>query len=110
MAIANGTIFGINGPVVKVKGSDAFEMQEMVYVGDEELIGELCAALREDVVRLCFLESGGCRSKAMAAAADKMDVRELISFKEELKKECRTKAVSQLSEGTASDSFESFRV
>lgn len=38
---ANGTIIGINGPVVKVSGSNSFEMQEMVYVGAEELIGEV---------------------------------------------------------------------
>lgn len=41
MANTKGQIFGINGPVVKVKGSDSFEMQEMVYVGNEELIGEV---------------------------------------------------------------------
>ena len=35
MANTKGQIFGINGPVVKVKGSDSFEMQEMVYVGNE---------------------------------------------------------------------------
>lgn len=104
----------INAGVTKRFGGqdedERIKSLETAHRQDEELIGELCAALREDVVRLCFLESGGCRSKAMAAAADKMDVRELISFKEELKKECRTKAVSQLSEDTASDSFESFRV
>mgnify|MGYP000346906529 CR=1 FL=1 len=45
MANTKGQIFGINGPVVKVKGSDSFEMQEMVYVGNEELIGEVIGVL-----------------------------------------------------------------
>ena len=35
------TIFSINGPVVKVKNARAFSMQEMVYVGNKRLIGEV---------------------------------------------------------------------
>lgn len=34
-------IFGINGPVVTVKGSTSFSMMEMVYVGDIKLVGEV---------------------------------------------------------------------
>ncbi len=34
-------IFSINGPVVKVKASKSFSMQEMVYVGEKRLIGEV---------------------------------------------------------------------
>lgn len=34
------TIFGINGPVVTVASKD-FSMQEMVYVGNERLVGEV---------------------------------------------------------------------
>ena len=34
-------IFSINGPVVKVKASKSFSMQEMVYVGKKRLIGEV---------------------------------------------------------------------
>ena len=46
MANTKGQIFGINGPVVKVKGSDSFEMQEMVYVGNEVLIGEVTGEMK----------------------------------------------------------------
>ena len=34
-------IYGINGPVVTVKDTDSFEMMEMVYVGEEKLVGEI---------------------------------------------------------------------
>ncbi|OQB13889.1 MAG: V-type ATP synthase alpha chain [Firmicutes bacterium ADurb.Bin193] len=36
-----GTIFSINGPVVKVVGSDGFKMYDQVFVGSERLIGEV---------------------------------------------------------------------
>ena len=61
MAIANGTIFGINGPVIKVRGSDAFEMQEMVYVGDEELIGEVIGVTKTETVVQVYEETTGLR-------------------------------------------------
>lgn len=34
-------IFGINGPVVTVKNSRSFSMMEMVYVGEQKLVGEV---------------------------------------------------------------------
>ena len=34
-------IYGINGPVVTVKGTRSFSMMEMVYVGSEHLVGEI---------------------------------------------------------------------
>ncbi len=37
----NIVIEGINGPVVTVKNCDILHMQEMVYVGNEKLIGEV---------------------------------------------------------------------
>ncbi len=35
------TIYGINGPVVTVKNAKSFSMMEMVYVGNEKLVGEV---------------------------------------------------------------------
>ncbi len=61
MAIANGTIFGIYGPVVKVKGSDAFEMQEMVYVGGEELIGEVIGVTENETIVQVYEETTGLK-------------------------------------------------
>ena len=34
-------IYGINGPVVTVKDTDSFAMMEMVYVGEQRLVGEV---------------------------------------------------------------------
>ena len=34
-------IYGINGPVVTVESNDVLKMQEMVYVGNDHLIGEV---------------------------------------------------------------------
>ena len=38
---ARGTIYGINGPIVYLKGDSGFRMNEMVYVGSENLVGEV---------------------------------------------------------------------
>ncbi len=39
--MSKNVIFGINGPVVTVAGTRDFSMQEMVYVGEEKLVGEV---------------------------------------------------------------------
>ena len=62
MANAEGHIFGINGPVVKVRGSGAFEMQEMVHVGDEALIGEVIGITDEETVIQVYEETAGLRA------------------------------------------------
>ena len=36
-----GKIYGINGPVIYLKGKNGFKMSEMVYVGKERLVGEV---------------------------------------------------------------------
>ena len=40
MAI-KGTIYGINGPIILVRGNLGYQMNEMVYVGESRLIGEV---------------------------------------------------------------------
>ena len=39
--LKTGTIYGINGPVIYLKGNTGFRMSEMVYVGHEKLVGEV---------------------------------------------------------------------
>lgn len=39
--LSENVIFGINGPVVTIKGETDLRMMEMVYVGKEKLIGEV---------------------------------------------------------------------
>lgn len=61
MATTKGRIFGINGPVVNVKGSDSFEMQEMVYVGEEELIGEVIGVTSDTTIVQVYEETTGLK-------------------------------------------------
>lgn len=61
MANTKGQIFGINGPAVKVKGSDSFEMQEMVYVGNEELIGEVIGVTSDTTIVQVYEETTGLK-------------------------------------------------
>ena len=41
------TIYGINGPVIYLKGNTGFRMSEMVYVGKEKLVGEVIALTKD---------------------------------------------------------------
>ena len=34
-----GIIYGVNGPVIYLKGDTGFKISEMVYVGPEKLVG-----------------------------------------------------------------------
>ena len=36
-----GIIYGVNGPVIYLKGDNGFKISEMVYVGPEHLVGEI---------------------------------------------------------------------
>ena len=38
---AKDVIYGINGPVVTVRNTRSFSMMEMVYVGEQRLVGEI---------------------------------------------------------------------
>ena len=48
-----GTIYGINGPVIYLKGNTGFQMAEMVYVGKERLVGEVIR-LTNDITLIFF--------------------------------------------------------
>ena len=54
-----GVIFGINGPVVYLKGDPGFKMNEMVYVGRENLVGEVIGLTSERTVIQVYEETGG---------------------------------------------------
>ena len=56
-----GTIYGINGPVVYVKGNTEFQMHEMVYVGTEKLVGEVIALTLETATVQVYEETSGLR-------------------------------------------------
>lgn len=48
-------IYGINGPVVTVKETEGFSMQEMVYVGKERLVGEVIG-IKDDTTTIQVYE------------------------------------------------------
>ena len=49
-----GIIYGINGPVIYLKGNTGFKMSEMVYVGQENLVGEVIS-LKKDATTVQVL-------------------------------------------------------
>ena len=52
-------IYGINGPVVTVKNAPWLKMMEMVFVGNERLVGEIIAIHGEDTVIQVYEETSG---------------------------------------------------
>ena len=56
-----GIIYGINGPVVYLKGNTGFQMSEMVYVGKERLVGEVIALDTKTTTVQVYEETTGLR-------------------------------------------------
>lgn len=56
-----GTIYGINGPVIYLKGNTGFKMSEMVYVGKDHLVGEVIALDKDRTTIQVFEETTGLR-------------------------------------------------
>ena len=54
-------IYGINGPVVTVKGTRSFSMMEMVYVGKERLVGEIIGINEQFTTIQVYEETTGLR-------------------------------------------------
>ncbi|MEG0962499.1 MAG: V-type ATP synthase subunit A [Lachnospiraceae bacterium] len=54
-----GKIYGINGPIVTLKGNLGFKMSEMVYVGTQRLIGEVIALTKNQTTIQVFEETTG---------------------------------------------------
>lgn len=56
-----GKIYGINGPVIYLKGNTGFQMSEMVYVGKEKLVGEVIGLTRDQTTIQVFEETSGLK-------------------------------------------------
>ncbi len=54
-------IYGINGPVVTVKGKTRLQMSEMVFVGDKELVGEVIRLDKDAVIIQVYEETSGLK-------------------------------------------------
>lgn len=61
IAAKTGIIYGINGPIVYVKGDSGFEMHEMVYVGKENLVGEVISLSSDSTTIQVYEETTGIR-------------------------------------------------
>ena len=56
-----GTIYGINGPVIYLDGDPGFQMNEMVYVGKENLIGEVIGLRSDRTTIQVYEETSGLK-------------------------------------------------
>ena len=56
-----GRIYGINGPIITIKGNPGFKMAEMVYVGKQRLVGEVIGLKKKETVIQVFEETTGLR-------------------------------------------------
>lgn len=56
-----GEIYGINGPVITIQGDVGFKMNEMVYVGKEQLVGEVIGLRSDRTTIQCYEETSGIR-------------------------------------------------
>jgi len=56
-----GKIYGINGPIVYLSGSQGFKMGDMVYVGKDKLVGEVIALTKSRTTIQVFEETSGLR-------------------------------------------------
>ena len=70
-----GVIYGINGPVIYLKGNTGFEMSEMVYVGRERLVGEVIALTQDTTTVQVFEETTGLKpGEIVEASGDAISV------------------------------------
>lgn len=56
-----GVIYGINGPIVYLKGNPGFTMNEMVYVGKENLVGEVIGLTSKGTTIQVYEETTGIK-------------------------------------------------
>ncbi len=68
-------IFGINGPVVTVKDSRSFSMMEMVYVGQQRLVGEVIRLSGDETTIQVYEETTGLKpGDAVVGTGEPMNV------------------------------------
>ncbi len=68
-------IYGINGPVVYIKGHTDFKMHEMVYVGNENLVGEVIVLTSDRTTIQVYEETTGLKpGETVTATGDAVSV------------------------------------
>ena len=63
------TIYGINGPVIYLKGDTGFMMSEMVYVGKEKLVGEVISLDKDITTVQVYEETSGLKPGEIVEAS-----------------------------------------
>ena len=56
-----GKIYGINGPVISIKGNLGYKMSEMVYVGEKRLVGEVIGLTKDKTTIQVYEETSGLK-------------------------------------------------
>ena len=56
-----GVIYSINGPIIRLRGDEGFKMHEMVYVGEQKLVGEVISLTDKDTVVEVYEETSGMK-------------------------------------------------
>jgi V/A-type H+/Na+-transporting ATPase subunit A len=70
-----GIIYGINGPIVYLRGNTGFKMAEMVYVGKEKLVGEVINLTSDTTTVQVFEETTGIKpGEEVTATGDAISV------------------------------------
>ena len=64
-----GIIYGINGPVIYLKGNTGFKMSEMVYVGEQKLVGEVISLDKDRTTIQVYEETSGLRPGEIVEAS-----------------------------------------
>ncbi len=59
--IASGKIYGINGPIIYINGKTDFQISEMVYVGEENLVGEVISLTKDRTTIQVYEETSGLK-------------------------------------------------
>lgn len=68
-------IYGINGPVIYLKGKTGFKMSEMVHVGKEKLVGEVISLDKDVTTIQVYEETSGLRpGEEVEATGDAVSV------------------------------------
>jgi V/A-type H+-transporting ATPase subunit A len=56
-----GTVTGVNGPVVRVRTAQALGMSELVWIGEERLVGEVIGLGEDDATIQVYEDTSGLR-------------------------------------------------
>ena len=64
-----GNIYGINGPVITIQGNPGYKMNEMVYVGEHRLVGEVIRLSKEKTTIQVYEETSGLKPGEEVAGA-----------------------------------------